>query len=125
VDDQADSGTTNVLYGTSAGLQSSSPDDQQWHQNSADVKGQAEPGDAFGQALAAADFNADGFADFVVGIPGEEAGGEAGAGAIQILYGTSAGLQAVDPDDDHRSQASKGVEGNAEVGDAFGSSLAA
>jgi hypothetical protein len=125
VDEQADSGTTNVLYGTSAGLQATSPDDQQWHQNSVDVKGQAEPGDAFGQALTAADFNADGFADFVVGIPGEEAGGEAGAGAIQILYGTAAGLQAVDPDDDHRSQASKGVEGNAEVGDAFGSSLAA
>ena len=125
VADRAGSGTTNVLYGTTTGLQADSPDDQQWHQDSTGVKGRPEVGDSLGAALAAADFNADGFADLVIGLPGELAGGAAGAGALQVLYGKGGGLQADDPDDDHRSQGSVGVEGNAEVGDAFASSLAA
>ena len=51
----------------------------------------AEAGDLFGSALAAGDFNNDGFADLAVGAPGEDVGGVIGAGAVNVLYGRPPG----------------------------------
>lgn len=48
--------------------------------------------DQFGWALAAGDFNADGFDDLAIGTPGEVLGSEAGAGLVMVLYGTAKGL---------------------------------
>jgi|CXWL01.1.fsa_nt_gi hypothetical protein len=45
------------------------------------------PSDLFGAAVAAGDFDGDGYDDLAIGIPGANAGGQAGAGAIQIVYG--------------------------------------
>jgi hypothetical protein len=42
--------------------------------------------------LARGYFNDDGFADLAVGVPGEDAGGAADAGAVNLLYGSPAGL---------------------------------
>src|SRR5919204_3240556 len=56
-----DAGAVSVLYGSVAGLQSTSPNDQLWTQDSPGVKDNAEVGDLFGTALATGDFNADGF----------------------------------------------------------------
>lgn len=47
-----------------------------------------EDGDRFGAALAAADFDGDGFDDLAVGVPGEDDG----SGAVDVYFGTRYGL---------------------------------
>jgi hypothetical protein len=116
-------GAVNVLYGSSAGVQADSPDDQFWNQNSEGVRETAEDSDNFGAVLAAGDFNGDGFADLAVGAPGEEVGGFDRAGKVSVLYGSSGGLQAVAPDDQVWSQDSDSVRDAAAVNEQFGSAL--
>src|SRR5205823_5792108 len=50
-------------------------------------------GDLFGSALAAGDFNADGFQDLAIGAPGQTVSGNSNAGAVSVLYGTRTGPQ--------------------------------
>jgi len=54
-----------------------------------------DPGDHFGKALAAGDFNGDGFDDLAVGIPGDHfhLGTVRRLGAVQVFYGSAAGLE--------------------------------
>jgi hypothetical protein len=78
-----------------------------------------EAGDRFGAALAAGDFNKDGFADLAVGIPGEAVGSETNAGAIAVFAGKSSGLTT----GTWLGQTTGG--GGNEAGDAFGTALAA
>ena len=113
-------GMVNVLYGSRSGL--GADGNQGWHQNSSGIEGGAEPSDAFGSALAAGDFNADGFADLAAGVPGEAIGRLQGAGMVNVLYGSTRGLAAGGNQAWH--QDSGGIEGSAESSDAFGSSLA-
>jgi hypothetical protein len=56
---------------------------------------EAEPSDQFGFAVAAGDFDHDGFSDLAVGIPGERAGGTTAVGAVAVFKGSSAGLGAM------------------------------
>jgi FG-GAP repeat len=78
-----------VLYGSSAsGL--ARPGNQFWHQDVSSIPDAAEPGDNLGDALAGGDFNGDGRADLAIGIPGEEVNNMSSAGAVQVLYGSSA-----------------------------------
>ena len=71
-----------------------------------------------------ADFNGDGAADLAIGAPGEGLGpGQAGAGVVQVLYGSTGGLTAAGSQ--LWSQDSPGVGGGAEAGDGFGGALAA
>jgi hypothetical protein len=49
-----------------------------------------ESGDNFGTALAFGDFNGDGFDDLAVGVPNEDVGPLAAAGAVQVFYGNPA-----------------------------------
>jgi hypothetical protein len=118
-------GLVSVLYGTSAGLQATSPDDQKWSQNSSNVDDTAETNDAFGASLSADDLNADGFADLTVGVPGEGIDSASGAGAVNVLYGGASRLQTSSPADQFWSEASTSVKGDADAGDGFGSSVAA
>jgi hypothetical protein len=67
------------------------------------------------------DFNGDGFADLAVGAPGEAVGSLVGAGALNVLNGSAAGLQ---PSADIFFQGSGGVAGTAEHDDAFGAAVA-
>jgi hypothetical protein len=112
----------NVLYGSAGGL--SSAGNQLWTENSAGVPDVAEPVDELGSALAAGDFDGDGFDDLAIGAPGEAPPplDTPNAGAVIVLYGSPAGLSG------RRaqlwSQDSEKVLDVAESDDRFGSSLA-
>ncbi|MEU1050977.1 N-acetylmuramoyl-L-alanine amidase [Streptomyces sp. NPDC005876] len=57
-------------------------------QNSPGVPGSSESGDAFGTATAWGDNNGDGYADLVIGSPGEDdTSGHADRGSVTVLYG--------------------------------------
>lgn len=122
---EIDAGAVHVLYGSSGGLQATSPDDQVWHQGVADVKEIPEQQDYFGRALATGDFNFDGFSDLAVGAFFERVRGTGFAGAAQVLYGTDSGLQASSPDDQLWHQDSRAVKDSAEGFDQFGRALSA
>jgi hypothetical protein len=74
----------------------------------------AEGGDLFGAALAAGDFDGDGFADLVVGAPGEDAG----RGRLFLYLGSTFGLGAAQVLD-------QGAFDPEEPGDEFGQTLLA
>lgn len=120
-----DAGAVNVIYGNFLAM--TSVGDEIWHQpygsavGSGHLDGVAESGDQFGFAVAAGDFNNDGFEDLAVGIPGQEVNGIQSAGAVQILYGSSTGLN--HSGDKVIHQDSLGMEDQAEAFDRFGSVL--
>ena len=71
-----------------------------------------------------ADFNGDGAADLAIGAPGEGLGpGQAGAGVVHVLYGSTGGLTAAGSQ--LWSQDSPGVAGAPAFLDFFGQTLAA
>ena len=110
-------GALNVLFGTAAGL--SGTGSQIWHQDSPSIEGVAEPGDVFGSALAAGDFDGDSFGDIVAGVPGEAVNGVTSAGAANVLYGTAAGPSGVGDQIWHQDIA--GIEGAVEAYDRLAS----
>jgi hypothetical protein len=118
----ADAGAVNVLYGAAVGLQVSgidAPDDQFWTQDSPGVQDEAEAGDHFGKSLTAGDFNTDGYDDLVIVAYLEDVSGVIDAGAVNVLYGSSCGLEA-DPvcgtmDDQFWNQDSPGVQDQGEA----------
>jgi FG-GAP repeat len=114
-------GAVNVLYGTAAGLTGSGS--QTFTQNSPGVGSIVEEFDGFGFALTVGDFDNDGFADLAVGVPFESIGSIIGAGAVNVLYGTAAGLTGAGSQT--FTQNTPGVGSTAEVGDAFGFALTA
>ncbi|MFG1681504.1 FG-GAP-like repeat-containing protein [Nonomuraea sp. NPDC049269] len=81
--------------------------------------GGIEAGDRFGAALAAGDFNKDGYADLAVSSPGEAVGSAANAGSIAVFPGGSGGLS-----NGNWYDQTTGGGGN-EAGDNFGAALAA
>ena len=113
-----DAGAVQVLYGSAAGVTAR---DQLWHQGRKGIKNKLEKNDRFGQALASGDFDADGYADLAVGIPGEDIGKKRDTGAVQVLYGSPTGLTARDQ---VWHQGKPGVPGKSEAGDWFGGGLA-
>lgn len=115
-----DAGAVNVIYGSAGGL--AALDNQLWNQNSASIQEIAETSDRFGAALAAGDFNGDGFDDLAVGVPGE-GGGIFGTGAVNVLYGSVSGLSA--NGNQLWTQDSANIKDVAEVADGFGAALGA
>jgi hypothetical protein len=118
-------GAFNVLYGSALGLQGTQPPAQWWNQDSPDVQDQAEELDRFGWALAAGDFNGDGFTDIAAGVRFEDIDQVSNAGAVNVLYGSPLGLQAILPDDQFWYQGSPDVGDVAEANDRFGYSVGA
>ncbi|MFI7464679.1 FG-GAP and VCBS repeat-containing protein [Nonomuraea sp. NPDC049646] len=80
--DDSRAGSVTVMYGSGRTVKLTQPG--------------AEPGDAFGSALAVGDFDGDGCADLAVGVSEEFAGkrvpGADGNGVVQIFDGSPAGL---------------------------------
>jgi hypothetical protein len=116
-----DAGAVHVLYGRGVGLRALNS--QFWTQDSLDVPGDSSADDHFGAALAAGDFDGDGFDDLAIGVPGETFSVVQDAGAVNILYGSAQGLRAAGAQLFHRS--SPGVSGTIEAFVNFGASLAA
>jgi hypothetical protein len=112
-------GAVNVLDGSANGLTSAGS--QLFFQGGGGVPDAAEPFDFFGNALAAGDFDNDGFIDLAIGVPGEDIGTIADAGAVNVLYGSASGLSAAGGQ--FFSQNTPGVFGGAETEDGFGSAL--
>lgn len=123
VGDKDGIGAVSIIHGSPSGLTSAG--DQFLTQDSTGILDTAEPGDAFGSALAAGDFDNDGFADLAIGVPSETIGAtdERHQGAVNVLYGSSSGLTGTD--DEFWHQDVSGIESGAEENDQFGLALAA
>jgi hypothetical protein len=119
-----DSGAVNVIYGSGNGL--TDVGDQEWWQDATGISDISEASDLFGRALAAGDFDGDGFDDLAVGVPYEDIGSPVidGAGMVHVLYGTASGLVGGGMDQTW-DQDTGTVAGGAEDGDNFGWALAA
>jgi hypothetical protein len=125
-----DAGAVQVIYGSGTGLTATG--DQVWTQNSATpfvgaIADAAESDDLFGAALAAGDFNGDGFDDLAVGVPREDLGSVVNAGAVNVIYGSPKGL--TEKGNQFWTQNSAAglvvILDQAETGDRFGAALAA
>jgi hypothetical protein len=92
VNGDVDAGAVVIIFGSASGLTATG--NEIWHQDSDSVAGQANPGDRFGAALAAGDFDDDLADDLAIGIPGEDILSSDNAGAVNVLYGGSNGLSA-------------------------------
>jgi hypothetical protein len=114
------SGAVIVLYGSRTGLTSSGS--QYWSQADPAISGGAEGIDACGQSVATGDINRDGYADLIWGCPGEAIGTRANAGAVNVLFGSAAGLTATG--NRFLSQDSAGIPDTAEDGDRCGTTVA-
>jgi len=85
-------GWVGILYGGSAGL--TATDSQSWHEDREDISGVGEKWDWFGDSLASGDFDADGYDDLAIGIPGQSFASAVYAGQVLILRGSGEGLVA-------------------------------
>jgi len=90
---ESDAGIVHVLFGTPGGL--TDLGSQRWDQSRAAVADSVESDDRFGDALAAADFNRDGFSDLAVGAPEEQVDDEENAGNVTTFYGGPSGLSPI------------------------------
>jgi hypothetical protein len=114
-------GSVAILKGTAAGLTNAGL--LLLTQDTPNVPGTAENGDAFGSALAAADFTGDGYADLAIGAFGEDYGSVVNAGSVTILKGSSSGLTGTGSKS--WTEDSSGVPGTGESIDEWGETLAA
>ena len=116
VGSRSEAGLVNVIYGlprlnVNTGI----------YQGNDSWPGYAEAGDEFGAALAAGDFDNDGFDDLVVGVHlVMSIGSRNNAGLVMVTYGSSNGLE--NPENIYQN--TPGVKGGSVSSDLFGSSLA-
>jgi hypothetical protein len=85
---QSDAGAVNVLYGSETGL--GPANNQRFTQPM--LRGRAQAGDLFGFAVAAVDLDCDGFDELAVGSPNEDLRNNPNAGIVQVIAGSSDGL---------------------------------
>jgi hypothetical protein len=85
-----DTGAVLVVYGSPWSLLYAN----HWYIGQWDLGEPAEPGDRFGESLAAGDFNGDGYDDLAIGTPDEdgEGGTPSNMGLVGVVYGSAAGL---------------------------------
>jgi FG-GAP repeat protein len=123
----ANAGVVHVLYGSITGLTAN--DNQLWSQDSPGMQGDgAETGDNFGSSagvtgMVAANFGKTSQADLAIGVPREDVGAVADAGAVNVLYGSPSGLSTAGSQ--FWTQDSPNVKDDSETGDLFGITLGA
>lgn len=113
-------GAVHVLYGRANGLLATN--DQLWFQNRGGIPDQCDRDDELGAALAAADFNGDGFEDLAIGVRGEDLEDDdlESCGAVHILYGSAGRLKIDNTQFWHLNQANMpGFAGEARYGSAL------
>lgn len=87
-----DSGLVHIVYGSAAGIASGGFSRIE-RINQADLGSSLEAGDEFGAALAAGDFDGDGYSDLAVGSPDEDHSSRTDAGFLFVFYGSAEGLR--------------------------------
>ncbi|MER7486886.1 FG-GAP and VCBS repeat-containing protein [Streptomyces sp. NPDC126497] len=87
---KAKAGAVSVLYSGTGGPKTSTR--TLLTQNTAGIPGSAEADDAFGTSVASADLDRDGYADLVVGTPGEDTSDDTNDGVATIVWGSASGL---------------------------------
>jgi FG-GAP repeat len=113
-------GAVYVLDGSPTGLGASA---SVWTQSSSRIFDFAEKDDQFGTSLAAGDFGWGPEDDLAIGVPAEDLGSIGDAGAVNVIYGSSSGLNS--RGNEFWSQSSEGVPDRAERYDSFGQELLA
>lgn len=113
-----DAGAVTVLYSRAGGL---SAVDDLWSQDARGIKGRAERLDNFGTAVAIGDLDADGIGDLAIGVQFEDVGAARDAGAVNVLYGSRAGLG--ERGDQLWTENTPGIRGAAARRDRFGATL--
>ncbi|MEM7587733.1 MAG: hypothetical protein AAF560_30375 [Acidobacteriota bacterium] len=117
-------GCLAVLYGSNSGLDASPGEGVPGVMFDLSSFGWAPgPFDGFGNALAAADFDGNGFEDLAVAAHGREVAGENNAGAVFIFWGSEDGLTAIDVQKIHRG--TPGISGSPTEDDNLGDALEA
>lgn len=91
-------------------------------QDTQGVPGSDERDDAFGYAVALGDVDRDGYADLLVGAPGEAIGSRKDAGRVTLVHGGANGYRT--SGNKTYDQNTQGVPGTAEKNDGFGAALA-
>jgi hypothetical protein len=128
VDGQTDAGAVDVLYGGAGGLQTTAPMAQEWSGDSPGMPTPAAAGDQFGWTLSHGDYNGDGYADLVIAVPHQDVQTESGlisdAGAVDVVFGSAAGLQTASPAPQQWTEVTPGVLGTIGADNNFGRSLA-
>jgi len=120
VNAEVGAGAVHIFFGSASGLTGAGS--QFFNQDVAGIASDgAEASDAFGRSLAVGNFNGDDFDDLAIGVPSEDVGAVAIAGAVHALLGSAAGLSIVG--DQFWTEDVIGADPS-ESGDAMGGSLA-
>ncbi|GGV53191.1 hypothetical protein GCM10010277_50660 [Streptomyces longisporoflavus] len=125
-DQVADAGAIRVIYGSKTGFSTRTA---KIDQDTAGVPGAGEEGelngpnkgDQFGYSVTAGDVTGDGYADIVVGVPGEDLDNVEDAGAVVLLKGGANGLTGTGSQAFNQTTAN--VPGVSEKDDYFGESV--
>jgi hypothetical protein len=118
---QANGGALTAYYGSPSGI--TVGNSTTIEQSTADVPGGDEAGDALGASISVGDLDADGHADVMAGLPGEDltldGTAHADTGTVLLLHGSTSGLTSTGSDTIHTDET--GISGAAEAGDRLGS----
>ncbi len=86
-----EAGSVVVLYGSASSV--STTRRTVITQASAGIPGTAEESDRFGRTVGSADLDRDGYADLLIGVPGEDVDGAESRGSVTVVWGGSGGLK--------------------------------